>query len=74
MVRLFPVSICISMILLLNITHLHGQKGGGFLSVTEIGNPKIKGSTYFDESNQTYRMRGIQLSAFRGSTGRKYFV
>ena len=62
MVRLFPVSICISMILLLNITYLHGQKGGGFLSVTEIGNPKIKGSTYFDEVNQTYTLIGSGLN------------
>ena len=62
MVRLISVSICFSTIFLLNVINSFGQKGGGILNVTEIGNPKLKGSTQYDELRQTYTLTGSGLN------------
>jgi TolB protein len=62
MVRLLTFTTCFIMMLLINSTKSEAQNRGAFTSITDIGSPKLKGSTLFDKSHQVYTLTGSGLN------------
>jgi len=62
MVRLLTISTCFIMMMLLNSAKTDTQNRVAFTSVTDIGSPKLKGSTIFDQSLQVYTLTGGGLN------------
>jgi len=67
MKRLLSFSICLIMMVLMNFTESLAQNWGAFTNVTDIGNPKLKGSTNFDKINQDYTLTGGGLNMWANS-------
>ncbi len=62
MVRLLTITACFIMMTLMDSAETIAQNHGAFTSVTDIGNPKLKGSTKFDDSRQIYTLTGSGLN------------
>jgi len=62
MVRLFTIVTCFIMMMLMNSTEIIAQNQGAFTNITDIGNPKLKGSTKFDVAKQVYTLTGSGLN------------
>ena len=62
MVRLLTISTCFIMVMLFNSIETNAQSSGSFTSVSDIGNPKLKGLTKFDASHQVYTLTGSGLN------------
>jgi len=54
--------ICFVMMMFLGISETTAQKSGIFTQLTNVGNPKLKGSTQFDTSSQVYTLAGSGLN------------
>jgi len=62
MVRLLTISICFIMMMLMNSAESVAQNHGAFTNASDVGNPKLKGSTKFDNSQQIYTLTGSGLN------------
>jgi len=62
MARLILISSCMVLIMLLSSATRILRNIGPLTFSTDIGNPKIKGSTHFDDSKQVYTLSGGGLN------------
>jgi TolB protein len=63
MVRFLTITVCFTM-MLVNSVKTVAQDHGAFTSITDIGSPKLKGSTKFDKSGQVYTLTGSGLNVW----------
>jgi len=62
MKQLFLSLICFVMMILLTVSETEAQNSGVFTKSTDVGNPKLKGSTQYDASRQVYTLAGSGLN------------
>ncbi len=62
MTRFISFPIYLAMILLLSRTNSYAQRSGVFTNVMDVGNPRLKGSTLYDELDQNYTITGSGLN------------
>ena len=55
-------SCCFLLMVLLGFTQTMAQNIGSFMQTTDIGNPKLKGSTKYDAAAQVYTLTGSGLN------------
>ncbi|MEI6141794.1 MAG: biopolymer transporter TolR [Mariniphaga sp.] len=62
MKQLILLSCCFLLMMLLSFTETGAQNIGAFTQTTDVGNPKLKGSTKYDVAAQVYTLTGSGLN------------